>query len=442
LLLNRTHSFRKRIDKTKRVEGPNRYGRKGTSKCEQCRRRHSKCVYSNLEDRCEFCLARNIDVACIKLRGPKTAKLLALSRPPPTADEFVIKSEDVLLLQSIYVEERGAQSIRALIRQFALVYGESISSKLLREAVLAYAARQFPESRYLESSKFHESEARRLLIVKLHTPEMVGETDLFAAFILMCLHWVSKSKVALIHEPGVKKILEELWKAGREQSHILKVFGPFCYVSAMRVYYSSHPSEAMSSESSTFPHVKFQQRVTYHRHLLSFRAKTKAKYSATTLAVAGLFWDLQHIMLDLLLNTAVDFPKRASILKSLSLEYLNDPDFKQTIATMDCSQSTNSHNRTEEDEVKTYLQLQKLSIELLITVLSSPSRMEGFHSPEAQKIAQQQLLLWGSSHQLRNTGEAFELITWAFVLDLGLVGIVCSPERTPEGTIPVRMNCY
>ena len=354
----------------------------------------------------------------------------------------MIKSEEVLLLQSIYVEERGAQSIRALIRQFARVYGKSISSKLLRESVLAYAASQFPASRYLESSICHESEAHRLLIDKLDTPEMVGETDLFAAFILMCLHWVSKSKVALIHEPGVKKMLEELWKAGREQSHMLKVFGPFCYVSAMRVYYSDHPSEAKNTETSTFPHVKFQQRVTYHRHLLSVRAKTKAEYSATTLAVGGQFWELQHILLELLLNTAVDFPKRASILKSVSSEYLSDPDFQQTIATMDCPRSTNSHNRTEEDEVKTYLQLQKLSIELLIIVLSSPSTLEGFHSPEAQEIAQQQLLLWGSSHQLRRTGEAFELVTWAVVLDLGLVGIVCSPERTPEGTIPVRMNCY
>jgi len=175
--------------------------------------------------------------------------------------------------------------------------------------VLAYAASQFPALRYVESSICHESEAHRLLIDKLHTPEMVEETDLFAAFILMCLHWVSKSKVALVHEPGVKKMLEELWKVGREQSHMLKVFGPFCYASAMRVHYSGHPSESTNSDSSTFPHIKFQQRVTYHRHLLSFRAKTKAKYSATTLAVAGLFWDLQHIMLDLLLNTAVDFPK-------------------------------------------------------------------------------------------------------------------------------------
>ena len=71
-----------------------------------------------------------------------------------------------------------------------------------------------------------------------------------------------------------------------------------------------------------------------------------------------------------------------------------------------------------------------------MSALRAPTLLEGFNSRKSGDLAREQLSR-GSSHPLLRTGDAFEILTWAFLVNLGLIGLVYSAERIPEGTLPI-----
>ena len=371
-------------------------------------------------------------------------KLLDPSSQIPTANDAKISGKDVLLLQSMYVTDRGSPMARSLISQFARAYGPSIHSHTLRHAVLAYAASLLPHSLYSDRSDHHAAEAISRLRLRLFDPEMLDETDAFAASILMRLRWLRDSKEdSSIHAKGVMDILKFLWERGRPQSTMLRVFGPLVNADAIRIYNSvSHPSE-----SSTQYRTTFKPRIEYYQQLIRFGKPIIVWCSASVQALAGLLWDIQHTMLGLLLEAmnrgTHGYDERDSRVQYLWSEYY-DPDVQDAIAAMGWPEEINPRIRSLDDEVRTYLSHQVLCIRLLRIALTAPSILQGFGSTQAQDIAGEQLLR-GSSHQLLQSGDAFEFYTWAFVLNLGISGLAYSPEQTPEGIYyisePVLNSC-
>jgi hypothetical protein len=375
----------------------------------------------------------------VKLPGPKAAKLLAPSRLIPTAIEAKISGDEVLLLQSIYAEERGSPMARSLIRQFAIAYGESIRCKTLRHAILAYAAVLLPPEEFGECSERHASEATTRLICRISAPETVDETHVFAAGMLMWRLWVRNCKdVALIHAHGVIKMLSLLREKGEDQSPILRVFGPLAFSDANFYISMCQKSENMTSSQSESHRTTFTERLKYHHQMIRSGGPAIVWCSAKVQTMADILWDMQRVMLELVMDLLQGGTRRYdendSRVKYLWSEY-NDPDFQKAIAAMEwTAEQTPSRFRCMEEEVQTYLLHQLLCIRLLIVALTAPSISQGLSSPEAQDIAYQQLLR-GSSHPLLRAGEGFEVYTWAFVLNLGLMGLVYSPRKSPEGKL-------
>jgi hypothetical protein len=391
-----------------------------------------KCVYKDPSLACELCQKRNCNVPCTKLPGPKTAKALTpITRQIPTADTDQISSDDVLLLQSLFVDDGHTPMLHCLALQFAMVYGQSIRCETLREALLSYAA----AIKCSDASGRHASKACRGLIRKLPAPETLEDTDVFAASILSgAFAFQNCPQSVIIHARGVISMLTELGKDGRAPSSMITLLGPLAYTDAAQcLIWASQRQPGCTFEEATLSTITFEQRVVYHRQLLRFRGLTIMRCSETVQAIAGLFWDTQRTLLDLLLASSRrglrGLEERTSAVQQLWSCY-NDPYLQQSICAIMWPRQLQT--RSFEEEVKTYLSHQLLCIRVLKLVLTAPTILQGFSSPEAEEIAIHQLSR-GASHQLRPAGEAFDHFTWAFVLNLGIIGLVYSPARTLEG---------
>ena len=64
--------------------------------------------------------------------------------------------------------------------------------------------------------------------------------------------------------------------------------------------------------------------------------------------------------------------------------------------------------------------------------LDARTILEGFDSLEAKEIARKQLIR-SASHPLERSGEVFTFFSWAFVINLGIMGLVYCPEQSREG---------
>lgn len=71
-----------------------------------------------------------------------------------------------------------------LIRNFPYVYGPSLVSPTLRHAVLTIAAMKLPSQQFSKQTQHHRRRAYRELAIKLKTPSLIDETDIFAAYLL------------------------------------------------------------------------------------------------------------------------------------------------------------------------------------------------------------------------------------------------------------------
>jgi len=334
----------------------------------------------------------------------------------------------------MYAEERAGPLARSLIRQFAITYGTGIRSTCLRSAILAYAAVLLPPSQFGEISDRHASTASNMLMLKLQNPQSLDDSDAFAASMLMWRLWVRNLKdVALVHAKGVMGILDLLWTRNDGFSDILDVFGPLAYSDAKFYVSMSEHSDFSDQPRETQRRITFKQRVKYHREIISSGGPAIVWCSSVVQALADTLWDIQRVLLELALDIANGgwerYSESDSRVQYLWSEY-NDVGLQQTILTL-----ANSTGNDFEGEVTTYLLQQRLSIQLLITVIKSASILKGLRSFEAIHHAKEQFLR-AKSRPLQRDGEAFQIYTWAFVLCVGLAGLVFGIEDESEGKSP------
>jgi len=356
----------------------------------------------------------------------------------PTAIDETIKGEEVLLLQSIYAEERTSTFARAVSRQFAMAYGKSIQSKALRHAVIAYAAALLPPTQFQETSERHASQATSLLMLKLDTPSTLAETDVFTACMLMWLLWNrNRRDLNIVHAKGVIAMLEHLWAKEEGYSDLFGLFGPLAYSDAYFYVLMGDPSDIETLFPSHGRRTTFNQRVAFHGEIISRGGSAIVWCSAKVQALADDLRDTEHLLFELLLEL-IRGGKGGSDESDTRMRYLSlnykDPDLQQAIASLSWPQS---HPMTFEEEVTTYLAHQLLSIKLLMLLVRAPTILQGLRSPDVVKIAKEQLSR-GRSHSLPLEGDAFQCYTWAFVMNLGLVGLIFCPEKLKEGTSAVK----
>jgi hypothetical protein len=195
-----------------------------------------QCIFTSIDDPCEFCQGRGIGSSCMKKWGHKKEQSMAIikeaaaakkekcttvSRQIPTAIDETIRHEDVLLLQFAYSDSfvfSGGGIIGHLLRRMAVSYSPSINSQPLRHAVLALSAAFLPRSNisYVDRLEYHKTAACTSLRKKLSSN--VDESDLFAVCLLAVLSGLYRE----INEFGVHRsrfvsIMKELCRKIRHQ---------------------------------------------------------------------------------------------------------------------------------------------------------------------------------------------------------------------------------
>jgi hypothetical protein len=190
-----------------------------------------QCVFTSEDLPCEYCRTHETADACVRQWGQKKEQSLAVARPIPTANDEVIRSQDVLLLQYGYSDTffwAGGTLMSGLLRKFAFVFSPAINDASLRHAMLAFIAAYLPSDiDYYERIVVHSELCGKELMSK--NPATLNEADLFAAFLLTWVSCIRKDVLAFrIHLKGFSAILEELsFRNGRAgTSHQLSVFWP------------------------------------------------------------------------------------------------------------------------------------------------------------------------------------------------------------------------
>jgi hypothetical protein len=156
---------------------------------------------------------------------------LAVARPIPTANDEVICSKDVLLLQYGYSDafsSMGGTLMAGLLRKFAFVFSPSISCASLRHAMLAFTAAHLPfDIDCPERILVHSGLCGKTLISK--SMATLNEADLFAALLLAYASRIRNDFSTFhIHVKGFGAILEELSNRSvrKRTSHQLSIFWP------------------------------------------------------------------------------------------------------------------------------------------------------------------------------------------------------------------------
>ena len=158
---------------------------------------------------------------------------MTVSRPPPTAIDEVIPSQDQLLLQFAFsdlFEASGGTIIGSLLKVLSVSFSPSIKSKPLRHATLAFAAAVVPyhlSSSFAERVEEHSDLASKALRKK--TSIDLDEGDLFAVCLLTMLSCMYRDTEKFrIHIGGVMAIMTELQNksANTGTSNSLATFWP------------------------------------------------------------------------------------------------------------------------------------------------------------------------------------------------------------------------
>jgi hypothetical protein len=140
---------------------------------------------------------------------------MTVSRPPPTAIDQVISSQDQLLLQFAFsdvFESSGGTIIGSLLKRLSLSFSPAIKSRSLRHAILAMGAIFVPpylSPLFAERVEVHSALAYKALRKK--TSIKLDEGDLFAVCLLTLLSCIQRDTEKFrIHLGGLIAIMREL----------------------------------------------------------------------------------------------------------------------------------------------------------------------------------------------------------------------------------------
>lgn len=375
---------------------------------------------------------------CFKLLPPKALARLGSLRAFPRFIDSTLAPEDVLLLQSAYLPETSSPRTRAFVRQVAKAYGEDLPHLTLRHSILAFAASLLPQADFKVQSEFHIQKATQALIKQTSNPNKLQEADLFAAGMLMWVLWIkNRPNNAMKHAMGIMVMLQHFKELARDSnggvSDMLKVFAPLVYGEAR--FYGALGLDSSIPSSLFQQRTTFIERVKYQYELTLSGSSTIPWLSSNCQALIDALWDIQWLLLSYVLGLTKENSEAATHLPS-GLEYVkeeyNDADLQIAIAQLKERTDHSTTGNAIEDDVINYLRIKKLSIDLLLCVLNLLNISNGFTSPEAYAIAQEQLAL-ASQTPVNRDGLTHEFYTWTYVIDLGLTGLALTVYGDGKG---------
>lgn len=331
------------------------------------------------------------------------------------------------------------------MRQVAKAYGEDLPHLSLRHSILAFAASLLPPADFELQSEIHIQKATQALIKQTSNPNKVQEADFFAAGMLMWVLWIkNRPDNALKHAMGIMVMLQQFMERAKKDesegkggiSDMLKVFAPLVYSEAR--FYGALGLDSEISPELFKQRTTFAQRVKYQSELIFSGSETVPWLSGTGQGLIDALWDIQWLLLSYVLalttGDEVAVANLPSALENVKAEY-NDPDLRLAIRQLEENAVHKlSGENPVEDEVMSYLRIKKLSIDLLICVLDSSEVLEGFTSPAAYAIAQEQIAL-GAQARIQREGIAHEFYTWTYVIDLGITGLALAVYGDGRGNL-------
>lgn len=403
----------------------------------------TKCVYESEWLPCEYCTSHQITAPCRKLRGPKTAAHAEPSRPIPTADDAVIRTEDALLLDYAYSNNDLSQAwAKSLFNVMATQYGPSISSRSLRHTILALCASFLPQTQFGDSFFHHKAEAYRALSRVVQTPRTITEADVLAACFLAQL-CASGDVVELSqHAHGCLEMLRVSYEnvGGNPLSNMHIVFGP--YASQVCEYYAIISSlSPRARQIIPRRHTTFHQRVSYWTAIHHFKHKSEKWLTGSVRSINEILRDLINLLLSCINRVALmetGQQSEAGTLHRDILEYikeeLGDADFRKAMENIRRKLQTFTGEEKSLENAMMRYQLVKLDcVNMGLDIFLSSVLMEGVQSVASRASA------WFRSYRSQKFEEKF-MYCYGESNCVLLGGLLLPVEEVEEGEFILSFN--
>lgn len=191
----------------------------------------SKCVYTSVLERCEFCLIRGIRELCHKI--PSEQKQTPVHRSVADPVSEFLGPEDALILHHGYSDDFFCRydRIGTIFRALSVTFRRGIENDALRFAMLAYIADTVAGNAFAAKREYYQVNAQRCLGSHLKDLSRVQYADLFAAYIF-CYRLPWDSIKAIRHYRGclsLHKFLSAKTAPPTGSYHLFTTYGPFIF---------------------------------------------------------------------------------------------------------------------------------------------------------------------------------------------------------------------
>jgi hypothetical protein len=337
---------------------------------------------------CKFCQSRIRALApCRKLYAEKTSSRLTSVLTIPTADSAVISSKDVLLLEHAYADHGHIFYFRiAMFRMLATQFGLSISSPVLRSAMLAYSASALSRRDFADAVYDHTAQALRKISVTIQNPETLDMAAIFAAWLLMQISQIPECTYggSLAHAEGCVSMLRAFDNVGQgSRSALVTTITPFLWKGAR---FLATLAYLASGRRVSLPlrRVTYKERVAIWDSLNPFNKVEKRWAPGWIQAMDDLLRDLSMELHNCIGRTpereGLKFENRVlvdMVLSDVRAEF-DDTEFQKSLERLRTFVDTNKESLDAEVADLTLLQLN--FVEMGKAVLEAPSLMEGLES--------------------------------------------------------------
>jgi hypothetical protein len=343
-------------------------------------------------------------------------------------------AEDVSLLQCAYTQNITLTA--SLVKQMAVAFSETIRPAALRHAILAYAALRLPQHFY-GKFQFHKAKARHTLILKIQTPDLIEDADVFASQILAWIALCQDSREeALVHAHGCISMMETLRHSGRpgRSSDLLAVFSPLI-LDNMNIVIAV--GRDVPTTTSTFA-----QRVPYYRELCRTGTPPEAWRSADLETIHGFVRGAVCVSIVTLKQIAIkernglSLDKRMSATKALTAyiqSKTEDRGFQSVfnaLAEWSGEDTRKGCERAPEQQLFGYQLIGLQSLRLVLAIIEDSTILSGVCSPEVMLLAD------GIRSALRSTGPPIEALRYyrdAYYCHMSLSGMALTEDN--EGNL-------
>jgi len=309
----------------------------------------------------------------------------------PVPIEATIDADEELLLEFVYSLKVGLSS--SLMKQFAFEYGRTIRPSSLRHAVIAYAAKVYPEHRFQHKIEHHKVQAYRALRRK--NSNTFRDVDAFAACVLSWVAWLSRDSGTefLIHAQGALSILDILYENSNRSpsSNMLLTFGPYIVDNI-----NFHIAGGCKISVTKFlgRRTTFGQKSKYFNELNKTGTPGNVYEPSMLKSIFDGWFKLGfHALKTIVEMESESISSRHSKLRDIISEIkaeLNDPELQQYVTQRNGSTCLTIRSKEELSNEHRMLRC----LQLLLVLLESKTIMEGINLLRSSTDAQSLFVIW------------------------------------------------